>query len=69
MLTRIVVGVVAALFAVGMLAIRFTPVFPIVVAFLPLWPHSSSRELSVSKQSDTYYKSYICRSYTALLRL
>ena len=33
MLTRIVVGVVAALFAVGMLAIRFTPVFPIVVAF------------------------------------
>lgn len=49
MLTRIVVGVVAALFAVGMLAIRFTPVFPIVVAFLPLWPHSSSRELSVSK--------------------
>lgn len=49
MLTRIVVGVVAALFAVGMLAIRFTPVFPIVVAFLPLWPHSSLRELSVSK--------------------
>ena len=28
MLTRIVVGVVAALFAVGMLAIRFTRFFP-----------------------------------------
>lgn len=33
MLKRAVVGIIAALFAVGMLAIRFTPVFPIVVAF------------------------------------
>lgn len=49
MLTRIVVGVVAALFAVGMLAIRFTPVFPIVVAFFAVMAHSSLRELSVSK--------------------
>lgn len=49
MLTRIIVGVVAALFAVGMLAIRFTPVFPIVVAFFAVMAASSSRELSVSK--------------------
>lgn len=33
MLKRVVVGIIAALFAVGMLAIRFTPVFPLVVAF------------------------------------
>ncbi len=49
MLTRIVVGVVAALFAVGMLAIRFTPVFPIVVAFFAVMAALSLRELSVSK--------------------
>lgn len=32
MLKRVIVGVTAALFAVGMLAIRYTPVFPIVIA-------------------------------------
>lgn len=70
MLTRIVVGVVAALFAVGMLAIRFTPVFPIVVAFFCRYGRIRAREsYRCQKQSDTYYKSYICRYYTALLRL
>ena len=66
MLTRIVVGVVAALFAVGMLAIRFTPVFPIVVAFFAVMAAFELERVIGVKNKAIHI---ICRYYTALLRL